>query len=93
MTDDKRPFAPAGIVPLPTEQWTMLRLINPPEPNPHPMPDDLDEGVAAFVAGSTSPVRWWPDPTEDEWVAAFVAGSTSPVRRWPAPAEGTRDEH
>ncbi|MEU2909155.1 hypothetical protein ACFYM3_16215 [Streptomyces massasporeus] len=42
---------------VPVEQWTMLRLIRPPEPNPHPMPDDMDEWVASFVAATEGTAR------------------------------------
>ncbi|MFF4057685.1 DUF6221 family protein [Streptomyces sp. NPDC001708] len=63
MTED---HTAGGLVPrpgsAPVEQWTMLRLLHPPEPNPHPMPGDLEEWVAPFVAAADSPFRMRPAP-------------------------------
>ncbi|MFC9280869.1 DUF6221 family protein [Streptomyces collinus] len=69
-------YAAGGLVPqperVPVEQWTMLRQVRPLEPDP--MPGDLDEWTAAFVAGSTSPVRRWsaPAPTGAPELDAMV---------------------
>ncbi|MFB7576363.1 hypothetical protein [Streptomyces sp. NPDC056165] len=63
MTED---YAAGGLVPrperIPVERWTNLRLISPPDPNPHPMRDDMDEWVASFVAAAGSPFRGRPSP-------------------------------
>jgi len=59
---------------VPVEQWTMLRMLRPPEPNPHPMADDLDEWVTSFVAAADSPfrMRLAPAPTGSPGLDAMV---------------------
>ncbi|WP_406471949.1 DUF6221 family protein (plasmid) [Streptomyces hirsutus] len=71
MADD---YAAGGLVPrpgpVPAEQWTSMRMINPPQA----MPDGIDEWVATFVASSASPVRTYPAPapTGSEELDAMV---------------------
>ncbi|MFF8399851.1 DUF6221 family protein [Streptomyces sp. NPDC016172] len=69
MTNVAEDFTAGGYAPrperLPDVQWTWLKMLGPltpPVPNPHPMPDDLDEWVAPFVAAADSPFRMRPAP-------------------------------
>ena len=79
-------FTHGGLVPrserVPVEQWTLLRL-TPPEPNPYPMPNDMDEWVASFVAAADSSFRKRPAPAPTGLPEAW---------RLPAPTEGPRDD-
>ncbi|MET7573357.1 DUF6221 family protein [Streptomyces sp. NPDC005492] len=59
-------YADGGLAPwperIPVELWTNLRLISPPDPNPHPRQDDMDEWVASFVSAAESSFRGYPAP-------------------------------
>ncbi|MBZ6253573.1 hypothetical protein KVH27_35065 [Streptomyces olivaceus] len=85
-------FAAGGRVP--TEQWTSLRLLGPLaslEPNPHPMPDDLDQWVAPFVAAAGSPFRMRPAPAAVRILLQRYAQNDDFPEAWrlPAPLKGT----